>query len=155
LISIAIVSLTLTLSGFEFVSLAFAQAQSPLPQPVIQLPELLQIAQKKSVIEALGKEYTLILLLFMIFLMGGVYWLFMNLGRRLQESGYLGPLARDAIANVEIARSEKGLRDELARGDILPTHEPTTVREINTKARHGRLIARPLRIIAISVPARQ
>lgn len=78
--------------------------------------------------ELLGQSYTFLLLVAMTALMGGVYFLFMHLGRRLQESGYLGPLASDAIANAEIARREKGLLDDLARGDIeIPAgREPTS-----------------------------
>ena len=76
--------------------------------------------------ELLGREYTFILLVAMTILMGLVYWFFMNLGRRLQETGYLGPLASDAIANAEIARREKRLREDLARGDITAAHEPTS-----------------------------
>lgn len=82
--------------------------------------------EKKGVIDLLGKEYTFGLLALMIGLMGGVYYIFMDLGRRLQESGYLGPLAREAIANAEIARLERGLQDKLARGDLRPAREPNS-----------------------------
>src|SRR6202000_2613438 len=68
-------ALLLVLACTEAVTSAFAQSPTPaLPVPVAGMPAVLvaSVPEKKSVIDLLGKDYTLILLLAMIILMGGV-----------------------------------------------------------------------------------
>ena len=56
------------------------------------------------------------LIVVMVILVGWVFWLFIQFGRRLSERGYLGPLARDAIARADIVRQEDTLREDLRAG---------------------------------------
>jgi len=133
--------LLIVLTGVDGMTSAFGQTPPGQPPYVINIPDKLQFAEKKGIIDLLGRGYTFCLLSLMIALMGGVYYFFMHMGRRLQETGYLGPLARDAIANAEIARLEKGLRNKLARGDLPPAHEPSrcrsAVRRLETQLKTG------------------
>ena len=56
--------------------------------------------QGGPVVKALGPEYTIALLMVMIVLMGFVFWLFIDFGRRLQTRGYIGALTIDAMARA-------------------------------------------------------
>jgi hypothetical protein len=121
-------TLLLALTGADGVTSAFAQTPPPPLPAVAGTPATLvaSVPDKKSVMELLGQWPTLLLLLALTALIGAVYYIFMDLGRRLQDTGYLGKLASEAIANAEIARREKQLRDQLARGEIGPGLEPTS-----------------------------
>jgi len=77
-----------------------------------------------DVLTKLGPRTATWLIVAMIALMAFVFWLFIQFGRRLSMRGYLGPLAKDAIARAEIARREDGLREDLRLGKIKPELEP-------------------------------
>jgi PASTA domain len=93
------------------------QTAVPTPQTAISNP---------NVLETLGSRYAVALLVVMIVLMGFVFYLFVDLGRRIQARGYLGPLAIDAIARAEIARREDKLREDLRSGKIAAELEPAS-----------------------------
>jgi hypothetical protein len=79
-----------------------------------------------DVLTKLGPRTATWLIVAMIALMAFVFWLFIHFGRRLSMRGYLGPLAKDAIARAEIARLEDGLREDLRLGKIKPELEPVS-----------------------------
>jgi len=82
--------------------------------------------QPNNVLKLLGPEYAVALLGVMIVLVGFVFWLFVDFGRRLSTRGYLGPLAIDAMARAEIARREDKLREDLRSGKIPVELEPSS-----------------------------
>ena len=59
--------------------------------------------QKPDVLSRLTPEGVALLSLIIV-LMGYVFWLIVDFGRRLPNRGYLGPLAIDAFSRAEIAR---------------------------------------------------
>src|SRR5262245_31394560 len=77
-----------------------------------------------DVLTKLGPRTATWLIVAMIALMALVFWLVIQFGRRLSMTGYLGPLAKDAIARAAIARQEDGLREDLRLGKIKPELEP-------------------------------
>ena len=88
---------------------------------ILPAPEQVQKIQpgtNADVLEKLGPRTAVALIFAMIALMALVFWLFITFGRRLSMRGYLGPLARDAIARAEIARQEDSLREDLRYGKI-------------------------------------
>lgn len=69
-----------------------------------------------SILDKLGPQTTVAVIIVMIALLAWVFWLFIHFGRRLSERGYLGPLTSDALARAEIARIEDALREDLRKG---------------------------------------
>ena len=91
---------------------------------ILPAPEQVQKIQpgtNADVLEKLGPRTAVALIFAMIALMALVFWLFITFGRRLSMRGYLGPLARDAIARAEISRLEDSLREDLRYANSLPT----------------------------------
>lgn len=76
----------------------------------------LQEGATPDILDKLGSQTAVAVVIVMVALVAWVFWLFIQFGRRLSERGYLGPLTSNALARAQIAREEDDLREDLKKG---------------------------------------
>jgi hypothetical protein len=100
--------------------LAYRLIVLPAPEVTGALPPQ---GPAPNILDKLGPQTSVGLIIVLIALVAWVFWLFIDFGRRLQNRGYLGPLTRDALARAEVTRQVGNLQEMLSSGQLAAEFE--------------------------------
>lgn len=100
-----IAAIALAIVIYRVVILPAPPITGSLPQP-----------DNRNILDQLGPQTAVWIVIVMIGLVAWVFWLFIQYGRRVSERGYLGNLTSDALARAEAQREDDLLKADLRAG---------------------------------------